>query len=203
MGHASGSGGTRGRAPAFWPAVGTILVPIVMMLVGAVGELTLKKGTSARSVFDVLGTPVIALTVGVIVAMFVLGYFNGFSRSEVGETTGRALPPIAGILLIVAAGGGFKQVLVDAGVGNVIANAAKGASLSPLLLGLAGGRRHPGGDRFGHRGHDHRGGHRLAAGRRAGPADGGPAGAGGRLRFAVLLPRQRRPVSGWSRSTSG
>ena len=135
MGHATGGGGTHGRAPAFWPAVGTILVPIVMMLVGAVGELTLKKGTSARSVFDVLGTPVIALTVGVIVAMFVLGYFNGFSRSEVGETTGRALPPIAGILLIVAAGGGFKQVLVDAGVGNVIANAAKGASLSPLLLG--------------------------------------------------------------------
>ena len=135
MGHTSGSGGTHGRAPAFWPAVGTILVPIVMMLVGAIGELTLKAGTSARSVFDVLGTPVIALTVGVIVAMFVLGYFNGFSRSEVGETTGRALPPIAGILLIVAAGGGFKQVLVDAGVGNVIANAAKGASLSPLLLG--------------------------------------------------------------------
>ena len=135
MGRDSAGGSTRGRAPAFWPAVGTILVPIVMMLVGAVGELTLKKGSSARSVFDVLGTPVIALTVGVIVAMFVLGYFNGFSRSEVGDTTGRALPPIAGILLIVAAGGGFKQVLVDAGVGNVIANAAKGASLSPLLLG--------------------------------------------------------------------
>ena len=135
MGNTSGGEATRGRAPAFWPAVGTILVPIVMMLVGAVGELTLKKGTHARSVFDVLGTPVIALTVGVIVAMFVLGYFNGFSRGEVGDTTGRALPPIAGILLIVAAGGGFKQVLVDAGVGNVIANAAKGASLSPLLLG--------------------------------------------------------------------
>ncbi len=135
MGRDADGGASRGRAPAFWPAVGTILVPIVMMLVGAVGELTLKKGTHARSVFDVLGTPVIALTVGVIVAMFVLGYFNGFSRAEVGDTTGRALPPIAGILLIVAAGGGFKQVLVDAGVGNVIANAAKGASLSPLLLG--------------------------------------------------------------------
>ena len=129
------TGSTRGHAPAFWPAVGTILVPIVLMLVGAVGELTLKDGTHARAVFDVLGTPVIALSVGVIVAMLVLGYFNGFTRAEVGDTTGRALPPIAGILLIVAAGGGFKQVLVDAGVGDVIANAAKGASLSPLLLG--------------------------------------------------------------------
>ena len=192
MGHASGSGGTHGRAPAFWPAVGTILVPIVMMLVGAVGELTLKKGTSARSVFDVLGTPVIALTVGVIVAMFVLGYFNGFSRSEVGETTGRALPPIAGILLIVAAGGGFKQVLVDAGVGNVIANAAKGASLSPLLLGwlVAVGIRVATGSAT--VATITAAGIVVTAGRRAGPTDGGPAGVGGRLRIAVLLPRQRR-----------
>jgi len=39
---------------------------------------------------------------------------------------GSALPGIAGILLIVAAGGGFKQMLVDAGVGAVIGDLAKG-----------------------------------------------------------------------------
>jgi GntP family gluconate:H+ symporter len=49
---------------------------------------------------------------------------------------GGSLPPIAGILLIVAAGGGFKQVLVDAGVGNVVADAAKGANISALVLGF-------------------------------------------------------------------
>jgi GntP family gluconate:H+ symporter len=45
------------------------------------------------------------------------------------------LPGIAGILLIVAAGGGFKQMLVDAGVGAVIGDLAKGSGLSPLILG--------------------------------------------------------------------
>jgi H+/gluconate symporter-like permease len=39
------------------------------------------------------------------------------------------------ILLIVAAGGGFKQLLVDAGVANLVSDAAKGAKLSPLILG--------------------------------------------------------------------
>jgi GntP family gluconate:H+ symporter len=39
------------------------------------------------------------------------------------------------VLLIVAAGGGFKQTLVDAGVGNVVAGWAKGANVSVLLLG--------------------------------------------------------------------
>jgi GntP family gluconate:H+ symporter len=48
---------------------------------------------------------------------------------------GSALPGIAGILLIVAAGGGFKQMLVDAGVGAVIGDLAKGSGLSPLILG--------------------------------------------------------------------
>jgi GntP family gluconate:H+ symporter len=49
---------------------------------------------------------------------------------------GGSLPPIAGILRIVAAGGGFKQVLVDAGVGQVVADAAKNAHMSALLLGF-------------------------------------------------------------------
>ena len=48
---------------------------------------------------------------------------------------GSGLPGIAGILLIVAAGGGFKQMLVDAGVGGVIADWAQGSGISTLLLG--------------------------------------------------------------------
>jgi GntP family gluconate:H+ symporter len=123
------------RAPAFWPAVITILLPIVLMLARAIGELTLPSSSTTRKTLDVIGTPVVALLAGVILAMFTLGFRAGFSRSQVSAALGNSLGPIAGILLIVAAGGGFKQVLVDAGVGNMIANAAKGASISPLLLG--------------------------------------------------------------------
>ena len=45
-----------------------------------------------------------------------------------------SLPPIAGILLIVAAGGGFKQVLVDTGIGTLLADWASDANISVLLL---------------------------------------------------------------------
>jgi GntP family gluconate:H+ symporter len=126
---------TARRAPAFWPAVITVLLPVVLMLLRAVGELTLDEGTGARKTLDIVGTPIVALLAGVILAMFTLGYQAGFSRSQVSSVLGGSLPPIAGILLIVAAGGGFKQVLVDAGVGNLVADAAKDANLSPLLLG--------------------------------------------------------------------
>jgi len=44
------------------------------------------------------------------------------------------LPPVAGIILIVAAGGGFKQVLVDSGIGSLLADWAKNVHISVILL---------------------------------------------------------------------
>jgi len=105
------------------------------MLLRAVAELTLSKGNAVRSTLDVIGNPVVALLAGVVLAMFTLGAGTGMSRERVSSSLGASLPPIAGILLIVAAGGGFKQTLVDAGVGTLVADAAKGSSLSPLVLG--------------------------------------------------------------------
>ncbi|WP_433347778.1 SLC13 family permease [Micromonospora sp. CA-111912] len=126
---------TARRAPKFWPAVITVLLPVALMLLRAVGELVLAEGSAGRKALDIVGAPIVALLAGVIVAMFTLGFQAGFSRKQVSSVLGGSLPPIAGILLIVAAGGGFKQVLVDAGVGNLVADAAENASLSPLLLG--------------------------------------------------------------------
>jgi GntP family gluconate:H+ symporter len=127
---------TTHRNPGFWPAVLTVLLPIVLMLARGIGELTLDEGNRLRSALDVLGNPPVALLLGVLLAMWTLGKRAGFDRRETSAVIGGALPPIAGILLIVAAGGGFKQVLVDAGVGNVVADAARDANINALLLGF-------------------------------------------------------------------
>jgi GntP family gluconate:H+ symporter len=123
------------RQPALGATILTVLLPVLLMLVKAVCDLTLDKSNGLRSTFDVLGNPPVALLIGLIVAMFTLGTAVGFGRERISQTVGGALPGIAGILLIVAAGGGFKQVLVDSGISGLIAEAAKGASLSPLVLG--------------------------------------------------------------------
>ncbi|SDY15829.1 gluconate:H+ symporter, GntP family [Modestobacter sp. DSM 44400] len=121
--------------PGFGATVATVLLPVVLMLLGAIGELTLDDGSTLRSISDIIGTPVIALLAGVIVAMFTLGNAVGFGRQKISDTLGGSLPAIAGILLIVAAGGGFKQLLVDSGISGLIADAAEGANFSPLVLG--------------------------------------------------------------------
>ena len=123
------------RRPSFGVTLTTVLLPVVLMGLGAIGELTLDEGTPLRTVSNTLGTPVIALLIGVVFAMFTLGTAVGFGRQKISDTIGGALPAIAGILLIVAAGGGFKQLLVDSGISGLIADAAEGADLSPLVLG--------------------------------------------------------------------
>jgi GntP family gluconate:H+ symporter len=123
------------RRPGFLPTLLTVLLPVVLMLLRAVGELALPAGNSLRAALDIAGTPLVALLAGVFVAMFTLGVRAGLGRRRISDSVGGALPLIAGILLIVAAGGGFKQTLVDAGVGDLIGELARGANLSAIVLG--------------------------------------------------------------------
>jgi GntP family gluconate:H+ symporter len=123
------------RQPRLVATIVTVLLPVGLMLLRAIGELVLDEGNRLRSILDVAGTPVVALMAGVILAMFTLGVAVGYDRERISGILGGSLPGIAGILLIVAAGGGFKQVLVDAGVGDLVGRAAEDLSINTLVLG--------------------------------------------------------------------
>ncbi|MFG1641851.1 gluconate:H+ symporter [Amycolatopsis sp. NPDC049252] len=121
--------------PSFAATLTTVLLPVVLMLAKALSDILLGKENQARRVLDFVGDPLIALLAAVLVGMVLLGRPAGLDRARLSTVVGESLGPIAGIMLIVGAGGGFKQTLVDAGVGDVITSLAKDANLSPLLLG--------------------------------------------------------------------
>ncbi len=126
---------TRHRRPSFAVAVATVLLPVVLMMAKAVVDLLDDAGsTVAFKVLDFLGTPLIALLIAVLVAIFTLGVASGMGKKDVNRTVTESLPPIAGIILIVGAGGGFKQVLVDSGIGQVIADFVTDSGLSVTLV---------------------------------------------------------------------
>ncbi|NUT97985.1 MAG: gluconate transporter, partial [Saccharothrix sp.] len=118
----------------FGVTLATVLLPVVLMMGKALADIVLAKGTAVRSVLDFLGTPVIALLIAVVVSMVTLGRGARMSVRDVSKSVESGLPPIAGILLIVAAGGGFKQTLIDTGIGKLIADWVAGSGLSVLLL---------------------------------------------------------------------
>ena len=123
-----------GPRPSFGITMFTVLTPVVLMMGKALADILAGKGTAARTVLDFLGTPLVALLIAVILAMFTLGRSAGMGVKEVSSSLESSLGPIAGIILIVAAGGGFKQTLVDTGIGQLVATWIAGSGLSVLLL---------------------------------------------------------------------
>ncbi len=130
-----GSGETRETPsrprPSFQTAIVAILLPVGLMLARAIAEVAAPGSTAfVPSALHVLGDPLIALGIAVLFSAWLLG----MSRQEISHSLDGALGPIAGILLIVGAGGGFKQVLVDTGIGAVIAHTIVGSPLPVLFL---------------------------------------------------------------------
>jgi GntP family gluconate:H+ symporter len=123
------------RQPSFLAALLAILLPLVLMLARAIGDLTIKGDSETLKILDFIGDPPVALLVAVLVSMVALGRGAGWKRDRINDSLASGLPPLAGIMLIVAAGGGFKQMIVDAGVGKVIGQIAQGSHISPLLFG--------------------------------------------------------------------
>ncbi|GAA4890044.1 gluconate:H+ symporter [Saccharopolyspora cebuensis] len=123
------------RRPSFWTAVAMLLLPVVLMMGKSVADLVLAEGGIAYLVLDTVGTPVVALLLTVLIALVVLGRGARLGRAKLSDIVGGSLPAIAGIILIVGAGGGFKETLVESGVNDMIIDVASGTNLSPLVLG--------------------------------------------------------------------
>ncbi|MFC8509238.1 GntP family permease [Streptomyces sp. NPDC057411] len=123
------------KRPGFGATVATVLLPVVLMLVKALVDIVVDDPENGvQKVTDVIGSPLIALLAAVIVGMFTLGRAAGFSKERLSSTVEKSLAPIAGILLIVGAGGGFKQTLIDIGVGQMILDFSENWSIPALLL---------------------------------------------------------------------
>ena len=118
------------RRPSFGMTMFSVLLPVALMLGKALVDIFIDDENQwFRVAFDVLGTPLVALLLAVIVGIFTLGRGAGMTRDQLTKCIESGLPPVAGIILIVAAGGGFKQVLVDSGIGTLLADWAKGAHI--------------------------------------------------------------------------
>ena len=121
--------------PSFLAALAAILLPVLLMLTKSVTDVLAPKSTTPmHNFFDFIGTPVIALAIAVLAGILILGRGGRMTKDALAQTLEQSLPPIAGIFLIVGAGGGFKQVLIDTGIAKVISNAVEGSHLSVLLL---------------------------------------------------------------------
>ncbi|MGE7903001.1 gluconate:H+ symporter [Peribacillus sp. NPDC094092] len=110
-----------------------ILLPVLLMVLTVLAPYLQLPG-SIEKFFLFIGSPVIALLISCFAAYYLLGYRQGMDKSLIKKLTEECLLPLASIILIIGAGGGFKQILIDSGVGNAIASMSEEISLSPIVL---------------------------------------------------------------------
>jgi len=126
------------RPPSFGITLATIVFPVVLMLSKALADIIwngAKPPPMTQTVLDFIGEPLVALTLAVLLAMVTFGYAVGLDGKKISSRIGASVGPVAMVILIVGAGGRFKQTLIGAGVGDSVAKFANGTHLSILLLG--------------------------------------------------------------------
>lgn len=122
------------RCPSFAMALLTILLPVLLMLLATVADMTLPPGDRLRMWADFVGSPLVAMLAALVVSLFTFGYACGFGRAEILKFTEDCVGPAASIMLVVGAGGGFSKVLQIVGAADAIAAAVMSASVPPLIF---------------------------------------------------------------------
>ncbi|WML36722.1 gluconate:H+ symporter [Clostridium sp. OS1-26] len=125
---------TEEEMPSFGISVFTAVVPVILMALAAIAEMTFPKTSSLRQLLEFVGDPVMAMLISVIIAVYTLGISKGQKMQDVMKILAESISGIAMILLIIGGGGALKQVLIDSGVGKYISTIMSGTHISPLVL---------------------------------------------------------------------
>ncbi|MEF7637606.1 gluconate permease GntP [Bacillus thuringiensis] len=126
------------ETPGFGISVFTALLPVLLMAVATIITLLQKtmgfKDNSLLATIEFIGNADTAMLISLLVAIYTMGLARNIPIKNVMESCTTAISNIGMMLLIIGGGGAFKQVLIDGGVGNYVAELFKGTSLSPILL---------------------------------------------------------------------
>lgn len=125
---------TEQQMPSFRVSLITALIPVILMSIRAISEMTLNNGHWLLPYVEFFGDPVIATLISVLIAIFTFGLLRGRSMSDINTSLVDSIKIIAMMLLIIGGGGAFKQVLVDSGVKVYIEQIMHGSTVSPIVM---------------------------------------------------------------------
>ena len=113
-------------------------MPLLLIVFNSVAEVLYDKGILQNEVIyqtiGLLGHPFTALIISTLLAMYVLGIRRGFNKEQIMKLSNKALGPAGLIILVTGAGGVFKQILIDSGVGGMLAERLAESAMPPIVL---------------------------------------------------------------------
>ncbi|MCY8238904.1 gluconate:H+ symporter [Bacillus inaquosorum] len=122
------------ETPGFGISVVTSLFPVIFMAIATVFSLLLKEHSRGKDIIEFIGTPGTAMLISLLLALYTMGYARKIPMKEISKSLSESISQIAMMLLIIGGGGAFKQVLIDGGVGDYVADLFSQTNMSPLLV---------------------------------------------------------------------
>ena len=130
------------NSQATFPPVGMIIaiitVPILLIVANTLlnssllGEGTIPAGV--KSWIEMIGHPFSALIIANLLAWYLLGVRRGLTKEVLLKISGKSMEPAGIIILLTGAGGVFKQMLVDTGAGEMLANYVAASGLPVIFF---------------------------------------------------------------------
>ncbi len=126
------------ETPAFGISVFTAMLPVIIMSISTV--ITLIQETmgladnSLMAAVRLIGNASTSMVISLLVAIYTMGIARKIPIKQVMDSCSTAITQIGMMLLIIGGGGAFKQVLINGGVGDYVAELFKGTAMSPILL---------------------------------------------------------------------
>ncbi len=125
-----------------FPGVGLVLsiiaIPISLIVLNTIISSPLVPenlfSQTTRDWFRMIGHPFTALIIANLMAWYLLGLKRGFSKEKLFDITSKSMGPAGVIILLTGAGGVFKEMLVNTGTGEMIANYFASAGISVLVF---------------------------------------------------------------------
>lgn len=126
------------RRPSFLLSLICIILPALLLLITSIATMIDPElGTSKAigpQILQFVGNPEVALLISLIFSALVLFKVTNFPWKKIQSEAGNSLKPIAGIVFILGAGGGFKTLLIDTGIGDMLTEFVKTSHISVLLI---------------------------------------------------------------------
>ena len=123
-------------APSFAWMASIILLPLLLIMLATTAPFVLYPKSTLLTAVRFLGHPFVALTIATILALIIGRKKCDLSRKALLNIANKGLEPAGVVILITGAGGAFKQVLIDSGVGQMLASVFIEAQFSVFILGF-------------------------------------------------------------------
>ncbi|WP_208598206.1 gluconate:H+ symporter [Kosakonia oryziphila] len=125
---------TEEEMPGFGISLLVPLIPAIIITCVTVIKLFLADNNPLLPLLNFIGSAQISMLIAVLVSLYAFGILRGKSMSEVMSSYSEAIEKVALVVFIIGAGGAFKQIIMDTGVGDYIAEMMRSSSISPLVM---------------------------------------------------------------------